>query len=70
MHKVNVGNNRCNCALANVSFVSVIGLLGNYPESRLCNPVDSYMLHFHHTLPCSTMQSYDKSKAVLQCTLA
>ena len=67
MSKVNVVDNKHNCMLANVSF---IGLLGNYPESRLCNPVDSCMLHFHHTLPCSTTQSYDKSEAVFQCAYA
>ena len=64
---VNVGDNKCNCTLANVSF---IGLLGNYPENKLCNPVDSCMLHLHHTLPCSTTQSYDKSEAALQCACA
>ena len=36
MCEVNVGDNKCNCTLANVSF---IGVQEKYPESRLCNPV-------------------------------
>ena len=69
MHKVNVGNNKCNCVLANVSF---IGLLGNYQRADCATllTVVCYICTIHcHAPLCKVMTNLRLhfSAHVLKC---